>query len=402
MKPFDTLASGSAPRGLKAFEMLPQGAVASASVSNAPRGQKSYEIRPPAHVAMAGLTNPPRAPKSYEIMPPPGLATRGLKSGGCGCGGKCGPCKGFAPTSSDSIDSMTARMAQNINAEWLMATVEHVANTGAWLQRNSNQSQQPTEAAHYVIRRYLSTLPVGFRNDVQASVANLSDSLAGMRDPYEAIGNSIRYGGDPCQQLANEINNVRAVVDTVAARSPDLAAIAHWYRTCLDVPGGGAHPDPCTQLHRLYDACSSAPWTCGARMRARDDCTTAWGRLEANATGNGSADYAATLRRECRERARHAAAELFGEPGVNYLYLIDQLDRLDSDLAYCRTGSTRDRPTMHDFANCVSSAVAHGAAVNVLVTFLFGLLGDEQASAIGYLANASALYRSLRGCGIVF
>ncbi len=161
-------------------------------------------------------------------------------------------------------------------------------------------------------------LPPSNKMEAQAAVARLSKTLKGAQDPLNSIGNSIRHG-DPCWRLAEAIDQVRRVVDEIAARSPDLAAIAHWYRTCFDPPpDGGAHPDPCTELHRLYGACSSVPWTCGARMEARDDCTAAWGRIEQN-MGNGDVNNEAFWRRRCRERARHAAWSLFRDLGLAYL-----------------------------------------------------------------------------------
>lgn len=53
------------------------------------RSAKSFEMMPAAQTAMAGLTSPQKSSRAYEILPPVGVATQGLKSGGCGCGGKC-------------------------------------------------------------------------------------------------------------------------------------------------------------------------------------------------------------------------------------------------------------------------------------------------------------------------
>jgi hypothetical protein len=77
VKPFDTLAPGGVTT----------------------RALKPFEIAPSDQVAMAGLANAAKRPKAYEIMPPTGTATRGLKSGGCGCGGECGPCGSQKPGS---------------------------------------------------------------------------------------------------------------------------------------------------------------------------------------------------------------------------------------------------------------------------------------------------------------
>ena len=61
-----------APVAQRGFEMLHQGMNAGAEGRAQLGGQ--------------------RAPRAYEIMPSAAVATRGLKSAGCGCGGKCGPC----------------------------------------------------------------------------------------------------------------------------------------------------------------------------------------------------------------------------------------------------------------------------------------------------------------------
>ena len=93
MKPFDTFASGTiGGRTMKPYEIAPPRVEPLASASSGRAELKSFEILPSAQVAAAGLSAASRSLKAYEIVPPAGAATSGVKGGGCGCGGKCGPC----------------------------------------------------------------------------------------------------------------------------------------------------------------------------------------------------------------------------------------------------------------------------------------------------------------------
>lgn len=135
MKPFDTLAAKSptgvsfhAPvsaqsvlagnanfgggataqagaSGLKSYEMLPSagantalagrvpplsaGGQAPTGSAHPPIAMKSHEIIHPSLLAsLGGVASALRAPRPYEMTP----GGNGAKAGGCGCGGKCGPC----------------------------------------------------------------------------------------------------------------------------------------------------------------------------------------------------------------------------------------------------------------------------------------------------------------------
>ncbi len=59
-------------------------------------------------------------------------------------------------------------------------------------------------------------------------------------------------------------------------------------------------------------------------------------------------------------------------------------------------------PSMQTFTYCIEEALVHAAVVNVLVTYIYALVGIEQASTLGLLSEAEALRRAIRGCGVVF
>lgn len=93
-------ADGGVSQGRKPYEIMPPWSVATATsgvpAARMPKGFDGGWVQSggmPGSLAGVSGVVPFRQPKAYEIMPATSGASIGAKSGGCGCGGKCGPCE---------------------------------------------------------------------------------------------------------------------------------------------------------------------------------------------------------------------------------------------------------------------------------------------------------------------
>lgn len=409
MKPFDTLTLGAAPSGLKSFEMLPR-----TGVSNVPQALKPFEMMTSSPPGMAVIQ---RSSKPYEMIPAEGVATKGATVGGCGCGGKCGPCGGavsdttewgepkrigmgvpranyrsqggvFGKNMRGGAPGLTEspQVVRNLLSE--IAGISGINTTPGRAFGAQDSTHDLIETASYVVRQYEKTLTPHVRvaalDLLDVASANAGESI------WDAISHGISYGGPRCDSTALASHLVWEFIRRGANGNPTLLGFIEWYINC-EING----MDPCVPLMNASSNCSP-PSTCPGLAAAYAACIKNWGQRVHD--GPPTADEI----RACRAQVRQHAHSTLGEEGDALFDLMDSASALDDALSLCLDGdpgSGTPAGQTEEHGSCVSTAIVAGAVVGLFTMVLLGIWGSRDAVRIGYFAAARAIASGVRRCG---
>ncbi len=306
------------------------------------------------------------------------------KGGGCGCGGKCGPCGGEHALSGASTGSAMASSSP-FTSVLVGASARNQVLRAVW----SETIGQPVGLASPLrlsnVQRYIKHLPAREGKVAEKLIASVN--VAGPFQNGEGVWDRIRYGtsyggGNPCGAIVEAANYVWDLIFEGLEGHPLWSAFASWYRNCDRVD----NPDPCVALGEVYAHCVGA---CGEAEAAHARCIQRWGERTASRSALGPEG----TRRLCREQAREEASG-YGVPSS----LFDTLDlaaTLDDFAALCM-GNNTSFPRERDA--CVIAAYTKAAAYGVYLLFFYALTGMDDPVYWALIQAAEMASREIERC----